>query len=584
MEDQKMKFSGKFASVAIFAAFGIAAMATADIGPFSSIGQSIRTSNALTEATVGFAAPVVALEIYAPGGSAPLSADAHGVRQMNLVKIDALVTVTGGQNGKITFSLGGRTLKTTDLPAAGQVKEPIDLGSIENLGSARLKAVVKYKDIRFSDSSDEIEIDVDTEGPLLSTVRLAGDPAGESVGLVLRFRRDDLDPTTAQDRTKYVVEHAGTGGAYAPIPNDGNGVLGASVTGSVVTLSLKGPLTVGQYRVTANATVLDKIGNPAGRISLSETKKQEIEFTPAVYGPSGPAIHFPEYTERQKLDPNTNFNPGDHVETRVVRLYYNRDAHRVAQIINRDIRQLNKAGVNNARTVAKQARSEADAAQGKREREEENATEVATQLRTMERQLNVKQQAAERARNKLAQVKELQQQLEELGPESDVSNADTIPSSIVAATITNAKIIGATVQLNTIVGGVTDAAGVTTGGSIGIGTLTNGRFGEAGLITWDEAGESKFDGKVRYKYRGTMVSGTLSPGSSAQVSGGAINGTTTANVTSGEITGSFVQNVSITNATINSLTKQTINENQPTINAIKRELKIQTGSENPETG
>ncbi|MGZ0174060.1 MAG: hypothetical protein ACKVHE_31510, partial [Planctomycetales bacterium] len=578
-----MKFSGKFASAAIFAAFGVAAMATADIGPFSSIGRSIRTSSALTEATVGFAAPVVALEIYAPGGSSALPQSLDGVRRMRLTKIDAFVTATGGVTGKVKFSLGGRTLKTADLPVSGAVRAPIDLSSIENLGSARLKAVVTYTDINFSDDSKEIEIDVDTEGPLLSTIRLAGDPNSDSVGLILRFRSDDLDTASAQDSTKYRVERSGAGGAYVQIPNDATGVLGASVNGAVVTLSLKGPLKVGKYRVTATPAILDKIGNPAGRINLSQSRTQQVEFTPAVYG-AGPAIHFPQYTKREKLDPNTNFNPGDHVETRVVRLYYNRDAHRVAQIINRDIRQLNKAGVNNARTVAKQARSEADAAQGKREREEENATEVATQLRTMERQLNVKQQAAERARNKLAQVKDLQQQLEELGPESAVSNADTIPSSIVAATITNAKIIGATVQLNTIVGGVTDAAGVTTGGSIGIGTLTNGRFGEAGLITWDEAGESKFDGKVRYKYRGTMVSGTLSPGSSAQVSGGAINGTTTANVTSGEITGSFVQNVSITNATINSLSKQTINENQPTINAIKRELKIQTGSENPETG
>ncbi|MGZ0173035.1 MAG: hypothetical protein ACKVHE_26160 [Planctomycetales bacterium] len=186
--------------------------------------------------------------------------------------------------------------------------------------------------------------------------------------------------------------------------NDDTGVTGIEVDGSVVTLKLKGPLAIGQYRVTATALVLDKVGNAAGQINSSEEKLQQFEFTPAVYGPSGPAIHFPEYAERQKLAPDTNFNPGDHIETRVVRLYYNRDAHRVAQIINRDIRQLNKAGVNNARMAAKQARGEADAARTRREREERDAIAVAEELRTLERQLAVAQRKASSEQQELAQA------------------------------------------------------------------------------------------------------------------------------------------------------------------------------------
>ena len=75
-------------------------------------------------------------------------------------------------------------------------------------------------------------------------------------------------------------------------------------------------------------------------------------------------------TEPLKLDPsfvNPN-NPSDKVETRVARLYYYRDAHRVAQIINRKVQSHNRQGVDMARQLADKARADADAYETLRKR------------------------------------------------------------------------------------------------------------------------------------------------------------------------------------------------------------------------
>ena len=79
---------------------------------------------------------------------------------------------------------------------------------------------------------------------------------------------------------------------------------------------------------------------------------------PGLKGTTGDNIEFPEFVTRPDLP--EGFNPGDHVETRVARLYYFRDAHRVAQIINRDAKSYNRAAVDAQRQVADKARSLAD--------------------------------------------------------------------------------------------------------------------------------------------------------------------------------------------------------------------------------
>lgn len=588
-----MKFSGKFASVAVFAAFGVAAMAVADIGPFSSIGRMARTASSLSQSVVGVAEPTVTLQIVQPGVmDAVPSRNTNGIRRIRQTKFDAVVSVSQLNQGTVTFSVGGKTIGTQDLLTASGVRHPVDLSSIENLSPARLKAVVDYHQPGRPDgASKEIEVQVDTEGPLLSSVRLAGSPSADSVELILGFRADDLDSTTANNKLNFIVERAGAGDVYTALPNVASGTTGvtnSSVDGAFVTLTIKGPLSVGKHRVRLEKTLLDDLGNPAGQINSKEDKLQQFEFTPAVYGPSGPAIHFPQYTQREPLDPNTNFNPGDHVETRVVRLYYNRDAHRVAQIINRDIRQLNKAGFDNARRVANQARTEADVARTRREGEERDAIAVAEELRSLERQVAVAQRAATIANQELAQARAVQQQIDDLDSNSTQSSPSTSPvpfvnisgASIIAATIINPGIANGTITGGTqSPGNMTRTDGTLVRGSLSAGGLT------AGTITWTTPDETQ--------RCGTIIGGDIdvpnAPAVAIPITGGTIAGTTTGSsqtplsmtgtlTTTGTLTGSVIRNASIQNALVQSLVVKTASPNQSQLDGLNLQLARMTGN------
>jgi hypothetical protein len=163
------------------------------------------------------------------------------------------------------------------------------------------------------------------------------------------------------------------------------------------------------------STVTDRFNNPAGRVSLAKPIVRQIKQFTAVGPPAtGPAINFPQYTQREKLDPDTNFNPGDHVETRVVRLYYNRDAHRVAQIINRDIKQWNVAGVNSKREIAFNARENTDAAERKRDRLERQGINTAQELRKNEREVDVARAELADQQRSLARAKQIIAELRSL--------------------------------------------------------------------------------------------------------------------------------------------------------------------------
>ena len=92
-------------------------------------------------------------------------------------------------------------------------------------------------------------------------------------------------------------------------------------------------------------------------------------------GPTGPYVPFPEYTKPRPII--NGFNPSDHVETRVSRLYYFRDAHRVAQIVNRDVKSYNRAAVDMAEQLANKARQIADQATDDRRSKERRAVRAA---------------------------------------------------------------------------------------------------------------------------------------------------------------------------------------------------------------
>ena len=98
--------------------------------------------------------------------------------------------------------------------------------------------------------------------------------------------------------------------------------------------------------------------------------------------PTGPNVEFPEFTA-PRSNPD-GFNPSDNVQTRVSRLYYFRDAHRVAQIINRDARAYNYPAVATHRRLAEDSRDAADSATDSRRSREIQAVRAAQASRKAE--------------------------------------------------------------------------------------------------------------------------------------------------------------------------------------------------------
>jgi hypothetical protein len=119
-----------------------------------------------------------------------------------------------------------------------------------------------------------------------------------------------------------------------------------------------------------------------------------------------PPLSFPE-----------GFNPADKVETRVVRLFYYRDAHRVAQIVNRDVRSYNRATVDVRRRAADRARDDAEKATAQRQQLEQAAVRAAEAARAAETDLNKLQNQQASARRLSAEsgvlLRQKQAQLEQ---------------------------------------------------------------------------------------------------------------------------------------------------------------------------
>ncbi|MFO0946709.1 MAG: hypothetical protein U1D30_12300 [Planctomycetota bacterium] len=160
--------------------------------------------------------------------------------------------------------------------------------------------------------------------------------------------------------------------------------------------------------VIEGKALTDILGN------TNSTKGFELKVSAA---PPPPAkitqTEFPEHVPR--IMDNQEFNPGDTVDTRVIRLFYFRDAHRVVQIINRDVQQLNKLSFDNARIEANKARTSADEKTDARRLKELEAIDAASRAQELQAKLEdlQNQLAAELAKPQPTQavVTDLQRQI-----------------------------------------------------------------------------------------------------------------------------------------------------------------------------
>ncbi|MBI1344888.1 hypothetical protein GC163_01215 [bacterium] len=194
--------------------------------------------------------------------------------------------------------------------------------------------------------------------------------------------------------------------------SDDNFTKGSAITGrwdtdlKAAVLTINGATAPGRYQIVLKANVVkDKAGNSAQQFSeylervpdaTTPTIQKGVRSTGAEY------IRYPEYTEpRPQID---GFNPSDKVITRVARLYYFRDAHRVAQIVNRKARSYNRAAVEMTQQLADKSRTIADADTDARQQVEARAVRSAQQAREAETTLRSQQEALIKAKSQTSLI------------------------------------------------------------------------------------------------------------------------------------------------------------------------------------
>lgn len=198
---------------------------------------------------------------------------------------------------------------------------------------------------------------------------------------------------------------------------------------NALVIELGAPLTPGKYQLTLKSGITDLHG-----VALKEVTKELIQpgagtvVGEGLPSTSGPFVRFHEYT-KPRSQPE-GFNPADRVETRVARLYYYRDAHRVAQIINRNARSWNRQGADMARQQADKARTLADHATVKRRRLEQTAVEAAQRARQSERAIEAAQQRLAEAQAAKGPLQLRAAQLQESIAEASGAEAEKLQSQL----------------------------------------------------------------------------------------------------------------------------------------------------------
>ncbi|MFM7070994.1 MAG: hypothetical protein ACKO38_04260 [Planctomycetota bacterium] len=151
------------------------------------------------------------------------------------------------------------------------------------------------------------------------------------------------------------------------------------------------------YRLTIKSSLADIYGNKLEGVEgqpgsdyvvvlgRPESAAEASADPRGIINTTGRYVPYQEFTKpRQQA---TGFNPSDKVVTRVARLYYYRDAHRVAQVINRKVQSYNRTGVDTARQQADRARQVADQKAAIRQQTERDAIDKAKKTRAKETEL-----------------------------------------------------------------------------------------------------------------------------------------------------------------------------------------------------
>ncbi|WP_161602586.1 hypothetical protein [Tautonia marina] len=276
-------------------------------------------------------------------------------------------------------------------------------------------------------SSEPLTLIIDREGPRIRSATFDDLPVDDPRVRVV-FETDDLDPSSVISDSFKLFEVIGT---RREDKGTGRAELDPIQPGHV--LIHTGPLTAGDYEISTTQQVSggsltprtdqniikDKAGNLAGTYEgKSIAEVQTFPFSVYPRASTGPQVEYPQFlAPKVEGDREEPFNPDDFVITRVVRLYYMRNAHRVAQIVNRTVRSYNEAAVTQAQRAAERAREQADQRTADRQAAERAAIRQAEALRRAEDNLAAAQQT-------LAETQELAAELANVQSDLDAENAN----------------------------------------------------------------------------------------------------------------------------------------------------------------
>jgi hypothetical protein len=238
--------------------------------------------------------------------------------------------------------------------------------------------------------------------------------------LRVRFNTNELnnDASTAPPNCKFSLKAIGSdGSSTADTIEYVDGAPSRDPGSNTVVLNIKGAITPALYRLTITGGengIRDLYGNlldgndPSNRANfirdiLKPIAGQTLTVRPGISGSTGAYVPFTEFTG-PRIVPD-GFNPSDKVETRVARLYYYRDAHRVAQIVNRKVKSYNRAAVDVQRQLADKARTEADDRTAARQHGEREAVIKAQRSREKERELQAAEQTLDTALQELTNAR-----------------------------------------------------------------------------------------------------------------------------------------------------------------------------------
>lgn len=326
---------------------------------------------------------VIATGLLLSSATPPASAAGTPVTLPESLKALGVESVTWEKSKPAIFKLTNETL--AKLILVGDSNNTIGIINIE--GSAGWKDVNALKD-----GLENAEIDgvykITSEGNRVFVLPTPGKIASD-----LKLSGIDFETEGTGDGRTLIINRAD---GLAEI----SGVNYKDVVISIDGLSTKN-VDVARYLAWKGLT--------SGRVQIrlqprgADATEQRVVTIPSIATPvtnfrgldasaTGPHITFPEFVGRGKNSTPTVVEAADksvdnEVITARVELYYFRDAHRVAQLVNRNSRSYSAAAVTLQERAAEDAREITDAAKSRRREAEFKAEEAAKELRIKKNEL-----------------------------------------------------------------------------------------------------------------------------------------------------------------------------------------------------